>query len=249
MIIAVQKTARALDGQIEIFDPLSGRAENTAAGFEGQNEIGLMHPQAGAVGFQLRVDLRGRSLAVMVAVVDHQTDTQREGAQRRIKAGQKAPSDVGRVRIGFEPDPRLDTHESDGKEPDRNAAVEMKRFDVDVTRRADRAAAPAIGEERPALLAVDELGIGLRPQKPAAQRRLDRRDQQTVIAPGQASGDRTRRIGAEAVGEPPFPPLGLLQIAADGAAKVDQVRDGGTGQCVKPRPAPPTRLSLCIIGQ
>ena len=221
MAVAVKQAPFPLDGQVEIFDPFSGRAEDPAAGPKGQAKIGLMHPQAGAVGFQPRVDLPGRSLAVMVAVVDHQTDTQCEGTQRRIEAAQQAPSDIGRVRIGFEPDPRLDTRESDGEEPDRNAAVEMKRFDVDVTRWADRAAAPAIGEQRPALLAVDELGIGLRPNEPSSERGFDRRDQQAVVAPGQAAGDRPRRIATEPIGEPPFATLGLMQIAANRAAEAD----------------------------
>ena len=99
---------------------------------------------------------------------------------------------------------------------------------MDVTGRADRAAAPAVGEQRPAPLAVDELGIGLGPDQPAAERRVDRRDQQSMIAPGQAAGDRAGGIAAAPVGEPPFAALGLLQIAADRPAEADELRTAGS---------------------
>ena len=40
----------------------------------------------------------------------------------------------------FEPDTRLDARQPDGEQPDRDAAVKMEGFDMDVARRADRVA-------------------------------------------------------------------------------------------------------------
>jgi len=97
MIVAVKQAPFPLGGQVKIFDPFSGRAEDSAAGAKGHGEIALMHPQTGAIGFQQRIKRPGCGLAVMVAVVHDQSNTQREGTQRRIEAGQKAPGDVGRV--------------------------------------------------------------------------------------------------------------------------------------------------------
>ena len=128
------------------------------------------------------------------------------------------------MSLRFEPDARLDANEPNRKNPDRDRAVELKALDVDVTGWADRAAAPAIGEERPALFAVDEFGVGLGPDQPAAERRIDRRHQQPVIAPGQAAGDRPGRIAAEPIGKPPLAALRLPEIAADRPAKADHIQ-------------------------
>src|SRR5215471_20140088 len=83
---------------------------------------------------------------------------------------------MARIRTRLEPDTRLDARQPDGEQPDRDAAVKMEGFDMDVARRADRVATPAIGKERPAGTALDKLGIGLGPYQPSPERRLDRRD-------------------------------------------------------------------------
>src|SRR5712672_1335463 len=95
---------------------------------------------------------------------------------------------------------------------------------MDVTGRADRPAAPAVSEQRPAPLAIDELRIGLDPDQPAPQGRVHRRNQESMISPRQAAGDRAGGIAAASVGEPPFAALGLVQIPADRPAEADHVR-------------------------
>ena len=130
------------------------------------------------------------------------------------------------MRPGFEPDPRLDTEQPNRKEPNWNGTIEMKRLDMDMTSRADRAATPAVGEQRPTLRPVDKIGIGLRPDKPSPKRRLHWCDQQAVIAAGQAAGDCASGVSAEAVGKPPFAALCLLQVAADCMAETHELRNG-----------------------
>ena len=93
-----------------------------------------------------------------------------------------------------------------------------------VTGRADRPAAPAIGEQRPAPLAIDKLRVGLGPDQSAPERRVHRRNQQSMIPPRQAEGDRAGGIAATPVGEPPFAALGLMEIAADRPAEADHLR-------------------------
>src|SRR5262249_53233518 len=99
----------------------------------------------------------------------------------------------------------------------------MKRLKMDVYGRTDRPCAPAIGEERPALLTVDELGISLGPDQPSPERRIDRRDHQPVITPGQAARDRPRGIAAKPVGEPPLTAFGFTQIATNRPAEAHQI--------------------------
>ena len=101
---------------------------------------------------------------------------------------------------------------------------ELKALDMDVAAWADHAAGPAIGEERPALSIIDEFGVGLGPDQPAAERRVNRRHQQAVIAPGQAAGDRPGCIAAEPIGKPPLAALRLLKIATDRSAKADHIQ-------------------------
>ena len=74
------------------------------------------------------------------------------------------------------------------------------------------------GQER---RAFDQGCIGLGEDQPPAERGCDRRDQQAVIAPRQAAGDGAARIPAEPVGDPPLAPLGLDEVATDGAREPD----------------------------
>ena len=176
-------------------------------------------PRPPALGRTLR-----RCLAMVVAVIDHQPNAQRQLPNALLGTGQEPPGDIGRIGTRFEPDPRLDANEPYRKEPDRDAAIETKGLDMHVTGRADRPAAPAVGEQRPAPLAVDEFRIGLDPDQPAPERRVHRRNQQSMIPPRQAEGDRAGGIAAAPVGEPPFAALGLMEVAADRPAEADHVR-------------------------
>jgi len=98
----------------------------------------------------------------------------------------------------------------------------MKASDPDMTRRSDVAALPSVGEQRPRMRAVDQGGISLGKYQPTSERRCDRRDQQSMIAPSQAAGDRPSRITGESIGDPPFVSLRLAEIAADRARESDR---------------------------
>src|SRR5437762_1434750 len=95
----------------------------------------------------------------------------------------------------------------------------MKASDPDVTRRRDVAAFPSVREERPSASALDQCSISFGEQEPAPERRSDRSDQQSVIAPSQAPGDGPARITAESIGDPPFALLCLAEITADRACE------------------------------
>src|SRR6185312_8583512 len=136
---------------------------------------------------------------------------------------------IRRMRAGLHPDPRLDPMVPDLVAPDRDGIVEMKTADTHMARRRDGAAAPAVGEQRPGLIARANRRIRFGENQPPPERRADRRDQQAVITPGQAAGDGPARIAAAAVGEPPFPSLRLAEIAADGATESDRTRRGAHG--------------------
>src|SRR5260370_36462654 len=71
---------------------------------------------------------------------------------------------------------------------------------------------------------MDDLGMGFEPGQQAAQRRVLRPNDQSMIPPRQAEGDRAGGIAATPVGEPPFAALGLIEVAADRPAKADHVR-------------------------
>jgi hypothetical protein len=74
----------------------------------------------------------------------------------------------------------------------------------------------------PAAIADAQRRVGFREHQMPTERRIHRRHQQAVIATGQRAGDGSRRIAAEAVGEPPFAALRLHEVAADLSTKADE---------------------------
>src|SRR5689334_11531408 len=146
MVVPVRQTALALDRQIEVFDPLPRRRDEAATAAQGQRKCRPAHPQASFLGLHQWGEISGRRLSMVVAVVDHEPNAQRQLSLTLLVTGQEPPGDISRIDTRFEPDPSLNSNEPYGKEPDRDAAVETKRFDMDLTGRADRPAAPAVGE-------------------------------------------------------------------------------------------------------
>ena len=174
-----------------------------------------------------------RCRAVMVAIVGQQRQPQGQTVRGDIGSGPPQPGRVGGVGAGLHPDARLDPMIADLVRPYRDGVVEVEAADANMTRRRDGAALPAVGEQRPGMIARDEGRIGLREDQPTPQRRTDRRNQQTVIAPGQAAGDGPAGVAAETVCDPPFAPLGLAEIAADGAREADRTRHWPGGILVR----------------
>jgi hypothetical protein len=102
--------------------------------------------------------------------------------------------------------------------------LKLERFQMKMADRIDRAAAPAIAVERRLAIAFDQRRVGFREDEPAAERRIDRRDQEPMVAPGQRARHRSGRVAAEPVCQPPFAALRLDQVAADLAAEPDGSR-------------------------
>jgi hypothetical protein len=131
------------------------------------------------------------------------------------------------------PDARLHLVIADLVAPDRDRIVQMKAADPHVSRRRDGAALPPVREQRPRLGAIGDRGVGFDQDQPTPKRRSDRRDQKSMVAPGQAAGDGPAGITADPVGDPPFAPLRLRKVAADRACEADRTRrnDRRPGAC------------------
>lgn len=123
--------------------------------------------------------------------------------------------------VRVHPDALFQADATDGEQPHRHPSLQMERFDVYLTLGIHDATAPAVGVQRPHPLTVQQLGIRLGEYQNIVPARLDRRNQQAVIAPRQGPGEGAGGIRAEAVGQPPFVAFRQVQIAADGAAKPD----------------------------
>ena len=85
--------------------------------------------------------------------------------------------------------------------------------------RIDRATAPAVAVERRLPIAFDQRSVGFREYEAAAERWIDRRDQEPVVAPGQRARHGSCRVAAEPIGQPPLAALRLDQVAADFTAE------------------------------
>jgi len=163
-----------------------------------------------------------RHRAMVVAVVGKQRHAQGQRVFRRLRLRQEPPGRIDGMGARLHPDARLDAVFADLEGPNRGRIIEVKAADANVARRRDGAALPPVREQRPGARPRDHGRIGLGEDQPASERRCDRRDQQSMVAPGQAAGDGAARVAAEAVGDPPFAALCLTEIAADGARESDR---------------------------
>jgi hypothetical protein len=223
MRVTIGKTPFALDRQVEILAPIAARREGTAGAGDGQGEpAGNRHRQRSAMRCDLGIETGRPGLAMVIAAIGEKVHRQFDCGRIRIVL--EPPHGVDRVGPWLHPDAMLDDAAAASEAPNWNCAVEVKAFQQQIARRRGHAAAPAIGEER-ILLAVERQDrIALGEHHDAAERRIDRRDQQAVVAPRQAQRDRAGSISAAPVAQPPFAPLGLGQFAAHGATEAHRCR-------------------------
>jgi len=154
----------------------------------------------------------------MVAAIDDRA--QREG-DRRDRA-QDAIAHDGGVRPELHRQAFLDERARECKLPHGRRSVEIKSLEVQIAARIDRARAPAIGREVVRFAQVRARLIELRAEQRPAARRLERGDEQPVIAARQRTVDRARGIAADAVRYEPLARVRRRKIAADVATEIDR---------------------------
>ena len=80
---------------------------------------------------------------MMTAMIHQKIDGE---MNRALQGMGQTPGDTCRMPVTFHPDALFQDQVPDSEAPDRNAAVELERFDVYQPPRLHRAAAPAIGK-------------------------------------------------------------------------------------------------------
>ena len=78
MIVPVEQPALTLDRQIEVFDPLPSRSNVAATAAQRQCKSRSAYPQASFLGLHHWGELSGRRPSMVVAVIDHEPDAQRQ---------------------------------------------------------------------------------------------------------------------------------------------------------------------------
>src|SRR5678815_868158 len=159
------------------------------------------------------------AFAMMIAAIHEQVDAEMHGTLHGMN---QAPGNTGGLLLPLHPDALLQNQIANGKAPDRYTAIQPERFDMYESLGLNRTTAPAIGEQRPATLVVMQGGVGLGKNQATAERRMCGSDQETVITTCQTLRNRAASIPAEAICKPPFAPAGLVKIAADGTAEVNE---------------------------
>ena len=219
--IAIRKSSLAFSWQVKILYPLMPTEELTIIGTKMQGRPAEM-PHADMLLIAIDREAFGwAAFVMMAAVIYQQIDAQIYGT---FHAMHQTPGDTGRMLVPFHPDALLHDEVTDGKTPDREAAVQPERFKMDKSSWLNRTAAPAIGKQGPAALIVMQRGISFGEDEQAFQRGLRRSDKQTVITACQALGNRAASISAQAIRQPPFASAGLFQIATGCATEADSVR-------------------------
>ena len=207
------------DRQVEIAVPVAARLDLSAGGGNRQSKPARHRDgQIDALGVDLRIEPVLPGVAMMVAAVGEKRDGKRGISDIPVQT----PSDTDRVGARLHPDAMLDQNAAAAETPDWNSAVEMEAFEQPVALRIDRTASPAVGEQRITLRSEAQRRIRLGKNQHPAERRIDRRDQQPVIAPGQAQRDRTAGITAASVGDPPFAAFVRGEIVEFGRSKADR---------------------------
>jgi len=223
VIVDGLQPAVSLQGQIEALDPHGIRADVAAGGNELQ-PMSVTEPDRQPAAFRRQggIEAARRGHLMVVPVIDQ--DGQPDARRLLPLPGRQAKGHPGGMLHRLHPDALLDEQVAAGEAPDRHASLELEVLEMDMARRTHGPIGPAVGVERPFSSAVfDQGGVGLGQHQPATEWGRERRHQEPVITAGQGAGDGARCVGAEPVGQPPFPALRLNQISTEVAAKGDQV--------------------------
>src|SRR5271166_348153 len=224
MVVAIRQAALALDRQVEILDPMDAIADIAALREEMNGEPVLEYDvEPCRAPIDPRTELADRCCRVMVAGVDQQPYPELR-AFLFVRSAEQPIGEIGRMLALLHPYPRLQGPAADGVAPDRHPALKLERFQMKMADRIDRATGPAVAVERRLAPAFDQRRVGFREYEAAAERRIDRRNQQPVVAPGQRARHRSGRVTAQPVVQPPLAALRLNQVAADLAAEPDGAR-------------------------
>ena len=84
-----------------------------------------------------------------------------EDAEPGIALALQLPGDIDRVGAWLQPDPVLDDHIAAAEPPDRDRPIEAELGEATIPLGRDRAAAPAIGEQRIADAIARQRRVGL----------------------------------------------------------------------------------------
>ncbi len=216
--------AKLLDAQEEVLVPVELRRHLRPIAQQVERPRAVEHRDSQAVVNVL--DLGGPVVddgrAVIVTVVAQGLDRQ----AHRPGGARQAVLDVGGVRAGLHPDALFQQGVGDGVGPDGRRALQVEAVEQMMTVALERAVFPAVGVERveTAAIGVDAVVLDrlveLGQEQRAAERRLERGHEQTVVTPRQHAGDGAAGKAADTVGDQPLPPGSHRKIAAHLAAEV-----------------------------
>jgi hypothetical protein len=151
-----------------------------------------LDPDALVDGIDLHTPIARVRQGMKVAVVDEGFQLDIDGTTR----AKKRVLDVRGVLALAHPDAFFEESIGEGVSPGGHAAFEIKTFEVSETFRIDSPTGPAMRCERKISARVVDDFVKRRDQLRAADRRLKRSDQQTVIAAREAASDGTGGVSA-----------------------------------------------------
>src|SRR5437773_2921925 len=174
--------------------------------------------------------------AVIVAVIHEHAEVEDGG----LGPPEQRVADVGRVRSRLHPDASGDERLVARVGPHRRGAVAAEALEREMAGRRDRAASPAVQRQLVRGAAVLDAILDLRDQQRPAERRLERRHEQAVIAAGERARHRSGGEAPDAVGAEPLAPLGGREVARGLAPEVEHQRSRSLSRS-------PTRSALAMI--
>jgi hypothetical protein len=186
-------------------EPIRARAVerfDLAAAFDGR---AARHPP-GAMAMAVEVAIRAQRI---------QLESERQ------RAAQQREAHGRRVLAVHHDDPLLEQRVAERVFPHRQRAFEPERVEMLEAARIDGAVSVLVGRKPVAHTAVLRKDFDLRDQHRALRRRLQRRDEQPVVAPRTSAGDRARREPAEAIRQQPLALCRALELVELAAAELN----------------------------
>ena len=167
---------------------------------ERHGRVKRMHMDSVQQWLNVHPPISGLRGGMVVAVVYENRDAKVDGAA----ASQYAILNVCCVFALAHPDSFFEECIAERKLPDWDRTFEPETLDVHVSARLDSTAHPTIRRERVRdVIVLDDL-LSLGNELSAADRRIERSDQQSMIAPGQIPADRSAGESANPVRDKPF---------------------------------------------